>query len=60
MVTAPLAFCLSAPVFSDCNVSLYLTRPEKERSTEQDDIDKTTAEITILVRGMLKSRSGAT
>ncbi len=58
--TALLVFSFSVPTSAECVVSFQVAPPESGRLAEQDDTEKTTAKITILVRGMLKSRSGAT
>ncbi len=59
LLTALLVFSFCVPITAECVVSFRVAPPERGRSTGQDDTDKTTANITILVRGMLKSRSGA-
>ena len=58
--TALLVFSFGVPIFAECVVSFQVAPTEMGLSTGQDDTEKTIAEITILVRGMLKSRSGAT
>ena len=60
ILPALLVFSFSVPIWAECVVSFQVAPPEMGRSTGLDDTEKTTAEITILVRGMLKSRSGAT
>jgi hypothetical protein len=60
LLPALLVYSLCVPIWAECVVSFQVAPPEMARSTGPDDTEKNTAKITILVRGMLKSRSGAT